>query len=259
MGHTRVGRLPRTVRWIAVLDALEDMGVPTADVSDSTLWAAHASLRRNPFDLAATECFDLIIHLSSAARYDRLLSAAGERGIQLDEETSARAFVAACSHHLSDRFSEANCSYLSSNIASRAFTEVLTKQLAARTGTLFGSDMETVRGELRALYAGEAFGRFARDFYAVLLRRTLLYFLSKEIPNHVGPDKRFEGVMAAVEFEDELERYSYERARIVQEFAGDWYGRRLRGAPPSLQEIRSFTGYGLSKLAAELSVEGEGS
>ena len=68
-----------------------------------------------------------------------------------------------------------------------------------------------------------ATGELAREFFASLTRRYLDYYLSRELSQHVGPQRRLPTITVHVDFNQALELHCREASRIVEDFAGSWY------------------------------------
>ena len=66
---------------------------------------------------------------------------------------------------------------------------------------------------------------FARDFFARLIQKLLEYYISRDIPNYIGPNKSLRTIDRQIEFRGALERHCREAALIVEAFAGGWYSK----------------------------------
>ena len=117
--------------------------------------------------------------------------------------------------------------------------------------SLFGPEPLDVQRAIGRLAGGDRFSALARDFFARLTRRSLDYYLSRELSNHIGAGERFQDDAARSRFDEALDRHCREAARIVEEFAGGWYGKnvyqragltpeaRTRFAPVAFKKIRN--------------------
>ena len=65
----------------------------------------------------------------------------------------------------------------------------------------------------------------ARDFFARLIQKLLEYYISRELPNYIGPNKSLRTIDRQIEFRGALERHCREAALIVEAFAGGWYSK----------------------------------
>ena len=137
-------------------------------------------------------------------------------------------------------------------MAQMAAVETLTSILAQRTQSLFGVSPEDVRRELAALATTKQFGILASDFFARITRRYLTFFLSRELSNHIGGERRFANMAEHREFNRALDFHCHQASRIVEVFAGGWFSKTNweRGITP--EDARGFTAGALKKLRSEL-------
>lgn len=101
------------------------------------------------------------------------------------------------------------------------------------------------------------FSLLSRDFFARLTRRSLDYFLSRELPNHVGVNSRFHSVREHRDFEQALDAHCHETALIVRDFAGEWFSKtNYEGGIDQLKAGR-FAHVAFRKLRQELRIRRE--
>ena len=119
--------------------------------------------------------------------------------------------------------------------------------------SLFGPTTTDVQQALAKLASSDRFSVVARDFFSRLTTRSLNYFLSRELSKHVGPDKRFAAVADHSDFNTALDQHCREASRIIKEFSGGWYGKRLQQEREVTQDAaRKFAHVAFKKLRAEL-------
>ena len=94
MGTIRLGRLPRTERWEAVVALLDNAPGDPAAVAAATVRAAEDRLRRLAGDPALTHCFWLLTQITWAARSPSFESRLQELGIDLKPNESVLSLVA---------------------------------------------------------------------------------------------------------------------------------------------------------------------
>jgi hypothetical protein len=87
---------------------------------------------------------------------------------------------------------------------------------------LFGDTEEKTRAALRDLDTATQFAVLARDFFSRLVRRQLDYFLSRELPQHVGINSRFQTIREHREFDVAIDMRCRGTSRIIKEFSGEW-------------------------------------
>jgi hypothetical protein len=120
------------------------------------------------------------------------------------------------------------------------------------TGTFFVEQGEATRDAFRPLGTHRNFGILARDFFARFMRGFLGYYLSRELPNHVGPGHRFASSQDHAEFNQALDLHCRQAARIVQDFAGGWFGKTEFEGGITPEKAKGFVHVALKKLRDEL-------
>lgn len=134
-----------------------------------------------------------------------------------------------------------------------ALLESLSVQLQEKLPSLFEPTPQEIRSALAGFASGDRFALLARDFFARLTHRSLDYFLSRELANHTGADGRFATDAERAAFQQALAQHAVEASRIVQEFAGGWYGKTVWQKQALDQDaINGFTRYAFKKLRDEL-------
>ncbi len=79
------------------------------------------------------------------------------------------------------------------------------------------------------------------------------YYLSRELGNHIGADQRFRDDAERSQFDDALARHCREASRIVEAFAGGWYGKNVyQGGGLTPDAVRRFAPVAFKKIRAEL-------
>ena len=138
-------------------------------------------------------------------------------------------------------------------MAGLALLESFTAAIEPHLPSLFDPTPEDLRSALTRLAGGDRFARLARIFFARLTHRCLDYYLGRELANHVGPDGRFADDGARARFDVALARHCHEASRIVEGFAGGWYGKTVyQGTGLTRDGVEGFARYAFKKLRDEL-------
>lgn len=250
MGHIRLGRLPQSRKWRDVVAAL-DSGAPVEDVAARASEAARGALDQAGDDPLFLSVVGFMAHLPVEARGPDFRDAMAARGIvDLDSAPGILAGIAgwfeAESLALGHRSDIAD-------IGRSALLAALSRQFERDLPGLFEPSGAEIRRVLGRLSSGERFSGLARDFFAGVVQRVLDSYLSRELARHVGRERRFASDAERVAFDRALAQHAYEAARIIEAYAGGWYGKALwqRGslAPEGTQ---GFTRYAMTKLRREL-------
>jgi hypothetical protein len=251
MGHLRLGVLPAGRRWNQVVELLATGGEIGA-LAEATAHAAEAEFRRASGDPALRYTVWLLTQLPLAARSPQFAARLGELGFEAGSEQSLLGLVSgltsAIDAHVSDRGDRTDLGEL----ARLAAAESLSAAISAGLPSLFETTAGDVRLELGKLTNKDRFAKMTRDFFARLTLKTLEYYISRELPNHVGPGKALASIDKQIEFRGALERHCREASLIVEEFAGGWYSKANYKGGITPAQAQAFTEYTLTKMRAEL-------
>jgi hypothetical protein len=138
-------------------------------------------------------------------------------------------------------------------MAQMAAVESLTAILGANLPSLFRPTPEEVQRAIGQLASGKRFSVLAREYFVRLTQRTLGYYLSRELANHIGAEERFADDMQRSEFDHALDWHCREASRIIEAFAGGWFGKHVyKGEGLTQDDVKRFAPIAFRKIVAEL-------
>jgi hypothetical protein len=272
MGHRVLDELPRTPPWRRVVALLGrglgmsgQAGVTPGSldaVAEATIEAAVAGLQRAGRDDGLCFAFYLLTQITRAAREENFRAALVDAGLPkqvgnlkatlVNAEYSlfdlTAGFTAAVDRHLRVNVSRTDIAELAQQAAVESIT-VLSRESAE---TLFGVSSVTVQQGLRRLSTETGFGRLAKDFFARFAQRFLLYHLSRELSNHVGPGRRFANVRDHNDFLQAVKDFCQVRAAVVEKFAGEWYSKHNFEGGITPEKSEAFMPHAVEKLQLAL-------
>jgi hypothetical protein len=217
VGHIRLGRRPKTLRWRQVVELLGDSSTDAPSVARATTEAADRRLRQLASDRTLVHCFWLLIRLTSAARESDFVGALRQVGVEVGSHEPILAFIS----RLSDQVREESASHPESGAFAKLASLALRRTLAETVGqhgqSLFGASADDLRVALRSFSADAAFARASRLFFADFFGRTLRSFVERELSNHIGGSPALRTVADSQEFSAAIERYTRESARIIED------------------------------------------
>ncbi len=249
MGHTRLGRLPRTYRWKEVVSLLES-GADLSSLADASFKAALSGFQLVPADSGFVTTIHSIIELAAAAREKDVASALESAGIDRESQSSSFSLLAAVSRKLSAELESAVPRSDAGKIARDAFVESLTRQVQAKTGSLFQEGSSDVR-KLTSPFRGNQFKSLMHEFYSTFTSRYVSYHLSRELPNHVGAGKRFSDLSQHAEFNKAFDLHCRQTVRIADEFTPGWVGKAAFEKNISRQSVKKYAHVAFKKIASE--------
>jgi hypothetical protein len=254
LGHIRLGRLPRTRRWQQVVDLLDASTDGASSVARATLQAAEFRLRKLADDPSVSYCFWLLTRITQAARTDDFRTALAQIGLETREDESVLSFVSRVAdvarhelvqHPESGHFAE---------LAALALRRALTETVGQQGGSLFGSSVDDLQAALRAYSTDRSFGEVSRRFFGDFTARMLAAYVERELTNRIGEGPRLQTLTQSGEFMAGLDVHTRQAARIMEDFAAEWYSKRnwLTGGQISRDEAKGFTAVAFRKLRSEL-------
>lgn len=240
------------------------------EVADAMLEASIEGFERAKRDDGLIYSFYLLTQITHAARSeDGFVLRLRELGVApsplaIHSTLGGDAGVADTIYHLVANFTNAVDQRLHSRgtrsdlgeIAVRAATESLTSLCEDRASTLFGSSQETVQNALYQLSTKSGFAKLSQDFFARMTSGFLIYNLSKELSNHVGPGRRFGDISEHNDFIRGLDQHCRFTASVLEEFSGQWYSKHNFQGGITERKTFGWIGHALDKMKSALQHSG---
>jgi hypothetical protein len=252
MGHIHLQTLPRSQKWQHVIGLIVG-GADVDRIAAASADAAEHGLERASQDEGLAHAFWLLTQIPQAARQSNFSVRLWELGLTVSSKPTlleiVAAFTRAVDGHVRERGRRSDLGEMAQHAASETLASLAGRELPS----LFGPTPTDVQQALAKLGSSDRFSIVAREFFSRVTTRSLDYFLSRELSKHVGPDKRFAAVADHSHFNTALDQHCREASRIIKEFSGGWYGKRLQQEKRITQdEARKFAHVAFKKLRAEL-------
>ncbi len=219
MGNSRYGALAKTRNWLKVVELLADEQATVGEVATETITAARHAILTLQRDRLLAHCGFLLTHLAWEARNQRLTEFLNEVGIPSAEIQNRSDLISALARYFTERRQEFGNITALSEVTESAFLETIQRTLSGSTQSLFEAGIDEIESAFKACSTPRGFSEATVQFFSSFLRRTLRYFLSKEIPNHIGLARRFESLDAVAEFDKGVDRFSSENAKILSQYS----------------------------------------
>lgn len=282
MGHSRLGPIPKTRKWTAVvacvtgesagghfvprIHAAADVSPqatgarltashPTADyvaaVAGQALAATERALNNCVDDVGFRYTFYLLARLALAARSPKWEQDLERLGIRLPDnatifDLTVEVQGAVDRHIAGQRFSSDVAEF-----AQAAAGEALTSLAGSKATTLFGPRKEDLRAALRQLSTKRGFGLLGQRFFAHFMARFLNFYLSRITAARMGSGMLHQ-VGDLSNFNSALGSHCVQSARIVRDFCAEWYSKTEFQEGIDISNSSRFLAVALKKLVAEL-------
>ena len=247
-----LGVLPKSRKWLQVVAELR-LGASAAKIAALSAEAAESSLQATTNDPAFVHAFWLLTQIPLAARGATFAEDLDRLGIKIGANPSLMSLAAAISDAVDRYVRQQGGRTDLGEMAQMAAVESLMATVAPTLPSLFGPTPVEVQRAIGRFAGGNRFSTLAREFFERLTRRTLDYYLSRELSNHIGAGERFSDDAARAQFDRALDRHCREASRIVEEFAGGWYGKNVYlGDGLTPDAVRRFAPVAFKKIRTEL-------
>jgi hypothetical protein len=257
MGHTRLGKIPKSRKWTAVVESIAGGGTASSpeisigNVAKQTLEAAQGGLRAAIDDVGLQYTFYLLTQIALASRDKNFLSRLQRLGINLTEESSLQDLTTEMQIAIDEYvYSNGHITDIS-EMAQKAAGEALVSLAGNKAITLFGADAEDLRIAIHDLSTKVGFSHLGQRFFSVFISHFLNFYLSRITAPHVNGNK-LNQVGDIIKFNEALRLHCEQSARIVYEFSGQWYSKTNFEKGIDLENTAGFIAVALKKLQAEL-------
>ena len=227
-------------------------GAKSAAVAAATLDAINDDLGRAADDAGVSHSFWLLTQIPEAARKDDFAGALRGLGFQISDLPSGAELLAGFTAAVDRFLVAAKTRSGPAELGQLAAVETLATLIRDRTPSLFAPTPGEIRSALAKAGTEVQFGKLARSYFARFTERYVSYFLSKELPQHVGPGRRFVTLGEERSFASALELHCQQACKIVEVFSGAWYSKNRFQRTLTSAGTGRFLAYALKKVRSEL-------
>lgn len=254
MGHFLLGRLPDTPKWTHVVDLIAS-GADAPAVAFAVLSASKKELETAAQDPILGYTTWLLTQVPLAAKGQESFEELRAKGLHLFHKPTFMEVVGAFTETVDAYADQRKRGSDVGEIAQLSAVESLTSLIGEKIGSLFEATPEDVQKALRSFATKKNFSLLTQEFFTRFLRRYLSYFLSRELSNHVGPNRRFTNIYEHLEFNRALDLYCWQVTKIVNKSAGGLFSEAKSEGGITLEKARIFTYDSLKKIRNELGLD----
>lgn len=262
MGHVRLGSIPTTRKWTAVVSLIaRDEGKTSShpkmladnveSIALQTLDAAKVGLDRAIRDTGVQYTFYLLTQLALSAREDDWQTSLVNIGIHLSEDATVFDLTVEVQNAIDDYLSAQARPTDISEMAQQAAGEAIATLAGSEQMTLFGSSRDELQTVIRTLSTKKGFSQLGQMFFGRFMARFLNFYLSRVTTAQVGEEKLHQ-VGDLSRFNEVLQTHCEQSAKIVYDFCGEWYSKTNFQEGINLDNTSKFMAIALKKLQDEL-------
>jgi hypothetical protein len=259
MGHERVGLLPKSKKWI---DLVEQIGLayssdfPVAVVAADTLENVRKQYGSMCRDEAVQSVFGFLVQFSKAVGDESPFAALQAAGINLTEKSTILSVVRALKDQVPQEQAGTEYGQITISAAADALGQ-WHREHASKQMDMF-KPSESFLGSMQELGSGSGFCELSRLFFGKVTERYLNYFLERAASSNCPTIEARDRFNASVrEHVDSVSKHAFESSKITQSFAAGWFNKHARDSQPNMGEVESFLSVAFGKMREELRREGE--
>jgi hypothetical protein len=254
MGHSRLGEMPKTGYWKDVIDKLDILDDPK-QIACITARAAHKGLDLAKKDIGLANVVFLFMKSVIASRSKDFSDSLAEHNINLSPSAGLADFVGELDEAIDKCLRRSNHRSHLAEMARFSAIDSLQEAFSVKTKSLFQDDIESTRQSIKEHATKKGFSAIGQKFWGCFLSRFLDYHLSREIANHIGPEKPFKTINQCNSFRIAFDRHCKETVEIVKDFTGCWPSvTEFRGGMTAENVGTKFVPVALDKIKKELSL-----
>lgn len=253
MGHTYLGKLPKTQLWNEVVGLLENEA-DTDLIAQKSFSAIDRGLSKISADAGFTHVLTDILQFADRAASGDSASFFAQSGMSASEISSPLQVVALLREAADKTLRQARCKSDLSELAQNSFSEAFLSHVRNQLPTLFTATKDDLKGALKRVSSGKPFQALMHDFYSVFTRRYVSYYLSRELSNHVGTGKKFRDLQEHTDFYKALDHHIRQTVRISDDFTPGWFGKARFEKRVTHEDVTRYAFIAFKKIRSEFKV-----
>lgn len=260
MGHERIGFLPKTKQWQAIVHELEKYNGDSEAISkiaEKTLYCIRSSYNSIAYDESMISAIRFLTTLCFSTSSNSQVEYLNQRGFCVDSDLSLFSLMKSAEKYLTT----SSASLETNKIAKDALMQALvsynqsheTKQLKFAG---FGFESDNVWSKTAT---GAAFCEMARSFVASFTDRQLRYYIERVAAGTLRDYSQLISFTKELTAQTKkITSHASEVSKIMQSFAAGWYNKYSTRAVPSDSDISRFLSMTFGKIKEEFRREAAG-
>lgn len=258
MGHERIGFLPRTKQWNAIVDQLSsyDGNEDTVTkIASDTLDCIKKTYEQMPFDESVVKAIKYLATLSYSANQDDQVKFLNENGYQADAKISLFSLMLSAQKYIETETGSLEVNKIAKDAALQAIVTYQQEHQRAQL-SLFESETETV---WKNVGSAAAFCELARTFFSAFTDRQIKYYIERSAASEINDYRILQSFSNTLSTQaDAIANHAFETSKIMQSFAAGWYNNYASNTLPSDEKVASFLRVSFGKMREEFRREVDG-
>jgi hypothetical protein len=258
MGHVRIGFLPRTKNWNAIIEQLSKFHGDIRTVSkiaDRTLSAIKGTYEVMPFDESIIMAISYLATLAFSAKQDDQTAYLKSKGYLVDNDLSLHSVILSAQKMITTEKGSLEINKIAKDATMRAIITYQENHLSNQLD-LFGNEPQN---PLRYIGSGAAFCELTRYFFAFFTDHQIKYYVEREAAQAIdnySDLKRFSSALTDQSIA--IANHAFETSKIMQSFAAGWFNNHAATSSPSNDDVMYFLRKAFGKMREEFRREADG-
>ena len=254
MGHVRIGFLPHTRQWNAIVHQLslyDNDANAVAEIADRTLDAVRKEFSSLQYDESIIQAIEYLATIVVSSRQDDQVTFLQENGYSVDNDLTVFALISSAKKMIRTEDGSLETNKLARDAAIQAVMDYYEKH-SNRQLSLF----ETKDNPFKKRGSGSEFCELARYFFAAFTEKQIRYYIDRVASSVIGDYNKY------IHFSDTLTtqslaitEHAFEISKIMQSFAAGWFNKHALNSPPSSDSVSDFLNISFGKVREELRLE----
>jgi hypothetical protein len=258
MGHERIGFLPHTKQWQAIVEQLSLFGESessVAQIADETLNAVKKTYEAMPFDESVIKALSFLATLSYSANLENQVDFLNEKGYTVDAQMSLFSLMSSAQDYITTETGSLEINKLAKNAAMQAVIDYQDRHKSEQL-TLFTEQTNSVWGDAGT---GAAFCELSRTFFASFTERQLKYYIERAAASSIDNYDTLQSFSHQLSAQSKaIAEHTFEISKLIQSFSAGWFNKKAVHSLPTEKQIESFLRMSFGKLREEFRREAEG-
>ncbi|MDY0258591.1 MAG: hypothetical protein RBR41_02865 [Desulfovibrio sp.] len=253
MGHTRIGRIPKSKSWEKIIELLNSSGDEAqrlskediASIANDSILATEKGLIEASND---TGVYNAIFIVAKILEAIATKVESGEYYIDINKMADSREFAFEVHSRVRSFFVENCISSDKSEIALRSISKSILEATAQKQLSLDGSGSGN---ELKKLASKNGFAEFGQRFIANYTYSYVNFFLSR-VSNYSVGRECIQNINQLSHFNAENQKHWNESSYIVRDLSGTWFAKKVfyeKDLTP--QSVKSYLSLAFRKMSSE--------
>lgn len=258
MGHERIGFLPQTKQWRAIIDQLalfSGGSISIAQIANETLNAVKKTYEAMPFDESVVKALFFLATLSYSANLENQIDFLNDNGYSVDTQMSLFSLMESAQDYITTEAGSLEINKLAKDSAMQAVIDYQDRHKTEQL-SLFSDQPDSI---WNSVGTGAAFCELSRTFFASFTERQLKYYIERAAASSIDNYDTMQAFSRQLSDQSKaIAEHTFEISKLVQSFSAGWFNKNAVHSLPTEQQVRGFLSMSFGKLREEFRREADG-